>query len=264
VRRNLLALLVVLLACGTALAVTTYNDIAPGTPPAGGGNEPFDPPVPNVVTFYNNEADFLAAAGSVVNESFGNTSAEPGGVCSGDGNVLNSSTNDSCYQPGDVLDGFTLEATVDSTGYVVLGSGFLGNPIPVVGPNTFTASMDLTFDPASAAAGFQVFGDLVGPVVVDLMIYDDGGTLLDMATVVGTVNGTFIGMTSDDPIALIEFRAPDADGELIGNLYFGGGDGGDGGGDGGAVPATSTWGVILLIALFMGISLFYLRRRAKA
>lgn len=38
-----------------------------------------------------------------------------------------------------------------------------------------------------------------------------------------------------------------------------GGDGGDGG-----VPATSTWGVMLLIALFLGVSLFYLRRRSTA
>jgi hypothetical protein len=41
--------------------------------------------------------------------------------------------------------------------------------------------------------------------------------------------------------------------------------GGDGGADdGGGVPATTTWGVIVLIALFLGITLFYMRRRAKA
>lgn len=44
-------------------------------------------------------------------------------------------------------------------------------------------------------------------------------------------------------------------------LDSGGGDGGNG--DGG-VPATSTWGVILLIALFMTVSLFYLRKRGSA
>ena len=37
--------------------------------------------------------------------------------------------------------------------------------------------------------------------------------------------------------------------------------GGDGGG--GGVPATSTWGVILLVALFMTVSLFYLRKRGS-
>lgn len=42
--------------------------------------------------------------------------------------------------------------------------------------------------------------------------------------------------------------------------------GGDGGGDdgGGPVPATTTWGVIVLIALFLGITLFYLRKRSTA
>jgi hypothetical protein len=47
-------------------------------------------------------------------------------------------------------------------------------------------------------------------------------------------------------------------------LTFGGGTatGGTGGTTGGVgTPATSTWGVILLIALFLGISLFYIRRR---
>ena len=51
-------------------------------------------------------------------------------------------------------------------------------------------------------------------------------------------------------------------------LDSGGGDGGapdDGGADdGGDVPATTTWGVIVLIALLLGITLFYLRRRARA
>jgi hypothetical protein len=50
-------------------------------------------------------------------------------------------------------------------------------------------------------------------------------------------------------------------------LDSGTGDGGadDGGADdGGDVPATTTWGVIVLIALFLGITLFYLRRRARA
>jgi hypothetical protein len=41
--------------------------------------------------------------------------------------------------------------------------------------------------------------------------------------------------------------------------------GGDGGSDdGGGVPATTMWGVIVLIALVLGITLFYMRRRAKA
>jgi hypothetical protein len=47
----------------------------------------------------------------------------------------------------------------------------------------------------------------------------------------------------------------------------GAGDGGGDGGtpdDGGDVPATTTWGVIILIALFLGITLFYLRRRSSA
>lgn len=40
---------------------------------------------------------------------------------------------------------------------------------------------------------------------------------------------------------------------------------GDGtGGDGTGVPAVSTWGIVALIALFLGISLYYMRRRSTA
>ena len=263
-KRNLIALFVILLACGTSFAYTSYDLVPEGTSPQGGGGGLFDLPAPSAVTYYNTEGDFLAAAGAVVNESFTNSSAEPGGVCSALA-PLNSATNDGCFAAGAVLDGFSLMPLTGD--YVVLGSNFFaGQTVPAVGPNTFTDSMDLSFSPASAAIGFLVFGDLVGPLNVDIAIYDGGGALLDTVTVTGTVGGTFIGMVSDDPIGLLEFRAIEADGgELIGNMYFGGG-GGDGGGDGGdgAVPATSTWGVILLIALFMGISLFYLRRRSNA
>ena len=45
------------------------------------------------------------------------------------------------------------------------------------------------------------------------------------------------------------------------NLVSGGG--GDGGGDGGGVPATSTWGLIAIIALVMGGSVFFLGRKAR-
>ena len=43
----------------------------------------------------------------------------------------------------------------------------------------------------------------------------------------------------------------------------GGGDGGDGG-DGGGVPATNTWGLLAIIALVMGTSVFFLGRKARA
>jgi hypothetical protein len=260
-KRNLFTLFVLLVACGTTFAYTNFSEVPPGTAPTGGESHAFTAPAPSAVTFYDNEADFLAAAGAVVNESFSNSTAEPGGVCAGDTGVLNSATNDGCFSAGDVIDGFSILALTGV--YVTLGTDFLGNPIPVVGPNTFTDDMDLTFDPPSNAVAFQLVGDLVGPVNCDIAIFGEGGVFLDSINVSGSLSGTFVGMTSPDAITLLEFRDPAGGGELIGNLYFGGGgDGGDGGG--GAVPATNTWGVILLIALFMGISLFYLRRRAKA
>ena len=75
----------------------------------------------------------------------------------------------------------------------------------------------------------------------------------------------FRGFVSDQPILSMSIDASDADGvsrwSTMDHFYAGGEAGGDGGG--GGVPATSTWGVILLIALFMTVSLFYLRKRGS-
>ena len=261
-KRNLIALFVVLLVCGAASAAsTTYLDVPGDTPPSGDTAAPFNVPAPSAVTFYDDEAAFLADAGAVVNEPFVNTTAEPGGVCGGTLNILNSETSDACVSPGDMIEGFSLIADAASAGYVVVGTGFLGAPAPMAGPNTFTSGMDIDFDPPTNSIGFDLYG-LLGAVDVDITLFDSGGALIDTVNVPSDLAGQFVGMVSDDAIAKLTFVAPADQGELIGNLYFGGSGTGDGGG--GAVPATNTWGVILLIALFMGISIFYLRRRANA
>jgi len=89
------------------------------------------------------------------------------------------------------------------------------------------------------------------------------------------------GNPSPDPDALAAFAGEDFDGDwtltltddyaafsdgvfetwCLTNDFDGGGDGGDGGT---GTPATSTWGVIAMIVLFLGVSLFFLRRRATA
>jgi hypothetical protein len=247
---------VVLLASGAAFA-STYIAVPQGTQP-GANNGPFNPPAPGAITYYNDEATFLANAGSVVNEDFLNSSAEPGGVCSGP-SPLNSATNDACFSTGAVIDGFSVFGVPGD--YVVLGTNFLGNPIPAVGPNTFVDDGEIQFDPPTFAVAFDLFAPL-DPVNATIDIYGEGDVLLDSIVASGSVGGTFIGMVSTDLITRITTSDPSGAGELYGNLWFDGG-GGDGG-DGGGVPATSTWGVILLIALFMGVSLFYLRRRANA
>ena len=75
----------------------------------------------------------------------------------------------------------------------------------------------------------------------------------------------FRGFVSDIPILSLSVDALDdieSSWAIVDHLYVGGVD--LSGGDGGAVvPATSTWGVILLIALFMTVSLFYLRKRGS-
>jgi subtilisin-like proprotein convertase family protein len=88
------------------------------------------------------------------------------------------------------------------------------------------------------------------------------------------------GNPAPDPDALAAFAGEDFDGDWTLTLTdnyaafsdgvferwcltnnFDGGDGGDGGT---GTPATSTWGVIAMIVLFLAVSLFFLRRRATA
>jgi hypothetical protein len=142
-----------------------------------------------------------------------------------------------------------------------VGTGFLGVGIPAVGGNFFTDEWDYSFDPAASAVGFKVIGDLINNVDVDLTYLDSRGGTLGAATVHGVLSGTFIGAISGGgAIALIHaVEQLDGSADLYGALLFSGG-----GGDPPGTPASSTWGMIALIAMIMAGSLFYMRRRAEA
>jgi len=110
---------------------------------------------------------------------------------------------------------------------------------------------------------------------IDALLFDAalGGDVEDQCDAgVPTINGEF----TPSPDALAAFS-----GETLGGTWTlaitdnAGGDSGTlntwcigeapgGGGGEPPVPATSTWGVIALMALFLGVSLYFLRRRSSA
>jgi len=195
---------------------------------------------------YDTEADFLAAIGSdpflledfdiytygSYTEASLDLGPENGFSCvisAGAGGLWSGDGNMSTGNAGDPL-------LVD----------FLLSPEPVLftGGNFFASDID----------GFYI----PGTVVLELSdgtfeVYDPPGP------------SEFRGFVSDIPIMSLSIDALDdlaTSWSTMDHFYAGGAAGG--GGDGGAgVPATSTWGVILLIALFMTVSLFYLRKRGQ-
>jgi hypothetical protein len=259
-KRFMAVAMVLMLATGVSFAYTDFVNVPPTTAPLQTDGIPDVNASPTGgLTFYTDEAAFLADAGAVTSEDFSCTTAEPGGVCSGP-TPMNSSTNDGCFNAC-LAEGF--EGIALGVGdYAAAGTGFLGLLFPVAGPNTFTDEWDYNFDPAASAVGFTVIGDLINNVDVDLTYLDSRGGTLGAATVHGVLAGTFIGAISGgSAIASVEVREQvDGSADLFGGLHFSGG----GGGDPPGTPASSTWGMIALIAMIMAGSLFYMRRRAEA
>jgi len=136
---------------------------------------------------------------------------------------VNSSSNDACFVPGDLVDGFSITSSTGG-GIVVLGANFLGGnqASAVIGANTFTDSTIVTFDAPVTA----ISADYYGGFNVDLVTveaFDETSTSLGTATVQPSATDTsaFLGIISDTPIASITITAANDDGELLDNLRFG-------------------------------------------
>ena len=261
-RLSIVLTLLLLLSIPAFAQVTDYSDVAPGTAPIGGDPVPTSPPTTEgVLTFYTVLADFEMAAPGLPTEDFSNNLIGPGGVCGGSA-FLNSTTSDACFAAGSVLPGFTLNPLIVSdptVDYVLATTGFLGIGIDAVGPNTFTDNTELVFSPAVNAVGFDLVGDLVGPVTVDIEFFDELDQSLGTTSASGTIGGTFFGAVSPTPIARVEMIAQAPDGaELFGNLTFGAVASAPGGTL--PIPTLGMAGLSLLLLLLAGAGVFVLRR----
>ncbi len=207
------------------------------------------------ITFYTVEQDFKDAAGDLTHEDFSCSAAEPGGVCTGL-TPLNSATNDGCFN-GTLSEGVEFN-TIGL--YAAVGTGFLGVGLPAVGPKFPTDEARWTWGGLQPlAVGFKVIGDLINPVDVDCTFSWSGG-VLGVATVHGSLQGTFIGAISGEPITAVDcVEQVDGSADFYGKMQFEVGNG-----PAPPVAATGIWGVIALIGLLMVGSLFFMRRRAAA
>jgi hypothetical protein len=171
------------------------------------------------LTFFDDPDTFSASCPTLPLEDFENTNAPANTVvqCS---TSINSSTNDACYAPGALIDGFTLTSI---PGYlVVLTPNFFGVTSVVAGPNVFADDSEITFSNNDVTGvGVDLLTGVPFPGgTIDVEIFALGNVFLGMITVPLTgPPGQFFGVGSDQPIERIAFSG--GYGELFDNLEFG-------------------------------------------
>jgi hypothetical protein len=223
-----LAALCIVAAPGIASAQATLSD----TPARPGANA--IPSTPQTIgpgeaeTFYTDRATFQAANPGLALEDFETSLYPPGsGILTACPQPASSAGSSGCYNPGELLPGFSLTSPGAGTPgqeLVILdgAAGFGSPPGIVLGSNTFTASTRVDFDPPVAAVGFDIV-TLLGGNPVNITIYDVAGGVINGQTgVPGGAAGSFWGVDSDTPIAAVEIADPTtADVELLDDMEFG-------------------------------------------
>lgn len=168
-----------------------------------------------VVTFFNDQTTFTAAAPGLTLEDFENGPA-PGQLI-GCLSTLSNATPGACYPAGELVDGFTFSATPGVT--VALGPGIVpANPTTWVAADLFAAGSFFEFtEPDVFAVGFELFSFFGAPITVS--VYGDGGALL--GTAIHPVGATFFGVKTDATITRVEASAGAV--ATYDNLQFGSG-----------------------------------------
>jgi hypothetical protein len=227
------ALLVLAALCVVAApGIASAQDMLSATTPRPGANAV--PITPQTIgpgeaeTFYTDRATFQAANPGLALEDFETSLWPPGsGVLTACPQPANSAGSSGCYNPGELLPGFSLTSPGASTPgqeLVILdgAAGFGTPPGVILGSNTFNASTRVDFDPPVAAVGFDVITVLSG-YPVNITIYDVAGGVINGQTgVPGGAAGSFWGVDSDTPIAAVEIADPSGtDVELLDDMEFG-------------------------------------------
>ena len=136
---------------------------------------------------------------------------------------VDSSSNDACFAPGDLVDGFELTSSTGA-GIVALGAQFLGpgQTSTAVGANTFTDSTIVTFTTPVTAISAVYYGGF-GADEVTVEAFDETSASLGTASATPSATDVpvFLGIISDTPIASITITAANDDGELLDDLRFG-------------------------------------------
>ena len=171
------------------------------------------------VTFYTDRSDFQNDSTNLVQESFEEGDVSPDGS-TGCNDPFDQTTDDNCWDPGDIAPQLAVGSS-SGTGTVIVGEDFLGAGYIVVGAGLPEDPTLLGFEGNETLAVGIDLHTLGDGIQVDLAVYGPEQALLDSTTVSGSVAGTFFGVRSPSPIALVVITAGDDNHELVGNVEFG-------------------------------------------
>ncbi|MDZ7740261.1 MAG: hypothetical protein U5Q03_00425 [Bacteroidota bacterium] len=204
---------------------------------------------PMGLTFYTDRGVFNTDNPGLPVETWDPNLIGPNNLCGGFA-PLNELTSNSCFSAGDIMPGLEVNMIPANEEYVLITTGyFLGLTSNVVGPNTFTDNMIISFDPPVRAIGFDFFQP-VTPDGFTISVYDDNGVFIGSGTSPATFE-EFWGVYSDTPIGEILFVSDGGGGaELIGNLAFGD-----------SVPATPLSDYAIYIGIFLILAFTAIRFR---
>lgn len=215
---------------------------APAAPSTGG------------LTFFTDRASFDAAAPGLPCEDFEEGNVAPGGVV-GCPSPLDSSSNNACFVPGDILDGIRFETPANpANGIALLGSGFFGTSSKTITANFFVDPFDVFFPGILVTAAGMDLTNVLGGPTVNITIYGPGGVVLGNTVAAATPAGSFWGVLSSQAITRINIADPAGGSEGVDNICFT---------HGVRAPALSTLGFATLILLLVGMSGLVFRRRSR-
>jgi len=171
---------------------------------------------------FNTLVDFQTAAPMATNsEDFDTNNA--GGILMICPENVNSTNNNTCFTPGQVVDG--IDVTSDGgNGLALLPAGFNGLASAVLGPGTFPDTTNLAFTGSDTQAfAFDVFSGLAADDIV-ITVFDTANVLIGSVTVSGVgalPDNQFIGVISPVAVGRVNIETLNGIGELFDNLLFG-------------------------------------------
>jgi hypothetical protein len=178
----------------------------------------------------------LAAFEDVVGEELAHESFDQGAVSEpGDGigdcvEPLSASSDDQCYSPGDLIEGFSLTST-SGGGYVVLGDNHhqVGQEGLAVGPMQIISSefsniatiVSFSADDVTAVAMDVIPG--CNGLDVNVWVFDRQDSLIGSTTISvdASWHSGFLGFVTPAPVGRVELATSPSGGQLIQNLRFG-------------------------------------------
>ncbi len=202
---------------------------------------------PTGLTVYTDRGVFEGAVSlPLISEDFEAGAAGIGSIV-GCSEPVNSASNDACFTPGDLIDGFSVVSGLGG-GVVIIGPGFIGQDSVAIGADKFSDSTTVLFPGGNIqAVGFEVTSNVSGDVNVTV---NGSQSVLGTTPVNVPKSGMmiFVGFASPEPIASIEVEGSGGSGEFIDDLIING-----------APPASSpvvvpmfSWlGVVFLMVLLI-------------